>query len=373
MPRKHADALSLRALNRATLARQLLVDRSAMPPLAAIESLGGLQSQLARPPFIGLWTRLEDFRREQLLALIDRRQVARGTMLRGTLHLVSADDYLRFRRTLQPMLTAGMQSILRGRTAELDVDALARIARELLDERPRAFDELRVALAGRLQHADERALGYAVRMTLPLVQVPSEGAAWGWDGKAPFAAAESWLGRTLAEEDARPQLVRRYLAAFGPATPGDASAWSGLRVGSLREVFEQLRDALVVLRDERGRELFDLPDAPRPGEDVEPPVRFLPEYDNLMLAHDDRTRVIPLAHRKRVTAVNLQIAPTFLVNGFVAGRWSVVVKRGTATLAMEAWEAVPRQVRSALTTEAERLVRFVEPEAKSYQVKYARG
>lgn len=368
MPGRRSDApLSLRDLNRATLARQLLLERSDLSPLHAIERLGGMQAQLPRPPFVGLWTRVQGFARTQLLDLLERRQVVRATMMRGTLHVVSARDYIALRQTLQPMLTDGMKAMLRGRAAALDLDALAAVARELLDERPRPFDDLRGALATRLAATDERALGYAVRMTLPLVQLPSGDAEWGWESKAPFGVAASWLGTPIHGQAIEEELVRRYLTAFGPATPADAATWSGLR---LRDAFEALRPELRVFRDERGRELFDLPGAPRPPGDADAPVRFLPDFDNLVLAHDDRARIVPAAHRSRVTTKNLQVAATFLVDGFVAGSWTIARRRGVAVLAMRAFEKVARRDRNALRDEGIELARFVAPDAKGYDVAF---
>jgi hypothetical protein len=364
-----APRLTLRQLNRATLARQLLLERHGVPVVDAVERLAGLQAQLARPPFVGLWTRLEGFRRDDLLEAVHARRVVRATMMRGTLHLVSARDYARLRPALQPALSAGAQAILGDRTAGVDVDAVLHAARELYAERPRAFDELRPLLAARGLSADERALGYLTRMSLPLVQVPTPGAVWGWDAKAAFTVADSWLGAPPGDDPSPRGLVRSYLAAFGPATPTDAGAWSALR--GLRDAFDALRPELVTFRDERGRELFDLPDAPRPDPDVEAPVRFLPEFDNLVLAHDDRTRVIATEHRPRVVSKNLQVAATVLVDGFVAGTWKVAVKRGTATLAVQPFAKLPRGAQRELQEEGDALLRFVEPDARGREVAVA--
>jgi hypothetical protein len=358
--------LSLRALNRATLARQLLLERHAIPPLEAVERLAGLQSQLPRPPFGGLWSRVAGFEREQLVALARDRQVVRATMMRGTLHLVSTRDFLALRGALQPVLSAGMTSILRGRTSEIDLDRLVAVAREILAERPRPFDELRPLLAQRGLGDDERALGFAVRMLLPLVLVPEEGAAWGWSAKAPFAAARDWLGAEPATDAAPRALVLRYLAAFGPATAADVGAWSGLR--GMRAALDALRAELWTGRDEAGRELFDLPDAPRPDPDVPAPPRFLPEYDNLMLAHDDRTRVLPPEHRSRVVSKNLQVAATFLLDGMVAGSWKATRTRGVATITLTPFGKLTKAQLTALEPEALGMLRFVEPEAKAYAV-----
>lgn len=362
-----APTLSRRALNRATLARQLLLERHAVAPLDAIERLGGMQAQLARPPFVGLWTRVQGFTREQLLALVHDRQVVRATLMRATLHLVSARDYLRVRRALQPMFTAGLASLFGERAAGLELERLLALSRTLLEERPRAFDELRTLLAAHDFAVDERVLGYTVRLQLPLVQVPSPTAAWGWDAKAPFALADGWLGAPLHDDDAPHALVRRYLAAFGPATAADAQAWSGLR--GLREVLHAMRPELATFRDERGRELFDLPDAPRPDEAADAPVRFLPEFDNLVLAHDDRTRLLAAEHRPRIVSRNLQVAATVLVDGMVAGTWKVARTRGTATLVVQPFATLGRAVQRVLHEEGLALLRFAEPEARTHELR----
>jgi len=363
-----APTLSPRDLSRATLARQMLLAREACDPVDAVERLAGLQAQLARPPFVGLWSRLAGFAREHLLAPIHARRLVRATMMRATIHLVSARDFVRFRAALQPAIAASVASIL-ARVEQLDLERLVQVGRELLDERPRAFDELRPLLAARGLAGDERALGYAVRMFVPLVQVPNETAPWGWDAKAAFAVAESWLGApmSLGGTETR-ELVLRYLAAFGPASVADAATWSGLR--GLRETFEALRRELAVFRDERGRELFDLPDAPRPSpDDVEVPLRFLPDFDNLVLAHADRTRVVPEAHRSRMMSRNLQVAATVLVDGFVAGTWRVERARGAAVLAVRPFGKPTRAVRRALEEEGLALLRFAEPQARGYELR----
>ncbi|MEJ7813313.1 MAG: winged helix DNA-binding domain-containing protein, partial [Gemmatimonadaceae bacterium] len=250
-----------------------------------------------------------------------------------------------------------------------DVERLVQAARELCDDQPRTFEEIRAILVKAGHAGDERAMGYAVRMQLPLVQVPSPGAAWGYDARAPFAVADSWLGAPL-NEDAEPQaLVVRYLAAFGPASAADAGVWSGLR--GLREVFETLRPELLAFRDERGRELFDLPAAPRPPGDVEAPVRFLPDFDNLVLAHEDRTRLIAPEHRARIVSRNLQVAATFLVDGVVAGTWKVERKRKAATLVLTPFAKVPKPAQRALEEEGLPLLAFLEPDALEHGVRVA--
>jgi hypothetical protein len=356
--------ISLRELNRATLARQLLLERGATGVVDAVERLGGLQAQEAKPPFIGLWTRLRDFRREQLHAALEERRVVRGTMMRATLHLVSAADYSALRSTLQPVLTGSMTAALRGRDQGLELDALLPVARRLLGERPRTFGELRGLLVEEFPGVNERALGYAVRMSLPLLMAPS-GDRWSFASDAPFALADA----RLAPADPEP-LVRRHLGAFGPASAADVQAWSGLR--GLGDVLEGMRDGLEVLRYGR-RTLFDLPDAPRPGPDVPAPPRLLPEFDSLLLAHKDRTRVITDEQRKSLATKNLRVKATFLVDGFAAGSWSMSRKRDTATLAIAPFEPLPRPVKDELAAEGEALLRFVEEDATAHRVEFTGG
>jgi hypothetical protein len=360
------DVLTVKALNRATLARQMLLARENEAALKAIERLAGLQAQVPRPPFVGLWTRLQRFAPADLTRLVHDRKVVRATMMRATLHLVSTRDYLALRPALQPMLSAGMHAVLKDRVRGLDLDALAAAARACLDERPRTFDEIRGVLAASWPKADERAMGYAVRTHLPLVQVPTE-TLWGWPGVASFAAAETWIGKAVdGPPDAR-ALVRRYLAAFGPATVADAQAWAALR--GLKETFEALRPKLRVFRDEKGRELFDLPQAPRPPADTPAPVRFLPEFDNLLLAHADRTRVIRDADRPKVVTANLRVLATFLVDGVVAGTWRIERKKSAATLTLEPFRPLARKDRADLAAEGTALARFLEAGAESVEVR----
>lgn len=372
MPRRSLavdPVLSTRALNRATLARQLLLARERVTPLRAIERLAGMQAQLPRPPFVGLWSRVEGFRREDLIRLLERRTALRATMMRGTLHLVSTRDYLRLRAPIQPALDRMGGSVLGEREKGFDLDALLDEARAFFEEAPRTFEALRVHLARRHPGEDLRAMAYAVRLRLPLVLVPAE-ARWGHPAAADFAVAASWLGKPLATStDLRP-VVRRYLAAFGPATPADAQTWSGLP--ALREVFEALRPELAVFRDERGRELFDLREAPRPSEETPAPVRLLPEYDNLLLSHADRSRVIADEHRAAVATPNLITLPTFLVDGRIAGTWRVTRKGKAATLTIAPFRPPSRKVRTELEAEAEALLRFVEEDAQAFELRVAR-
>lgn len=358
--------LSPAALGRATLARQLLLRREPCTPVAAVERLAGMQAQLPRPPHVGLWSRVASFTREALNSALQRRELVRATLMRATLHLVSARDYLQLRATLQPVLDRAMRSVLKDRVDRLDVPALLAAATRHLAAGPRSFEALRDLLAAGDPDCDERAMGYVVRCQLPLVQVPSD-APWGFPAAAEFTAAEPWLGRSIAADPDPRALVRRYLAAFGPASVRDAQTWSGLQ--GLRATFDALRPELLCLRDDRKRELFDLPDAPRPDAESEAPPRFLPDFDNLVLAHDDRRRLIDDEHRPAIFLKNLRVLPTFTLAGRVAGTWQSERKKTAATLVLTPFAALTKPKRSALEPEALALLRFLEPDAASFDLR----
>jgi hypothetical protein len=361
--------LTLRALNRATLARQMLLERAALPIAEAVERAAGLQAQVPAPPFVGLWTRLPDFGRDDLTALLERREIVRATLMRSTIHLVTADDYALFRPALQPALDRALSAFFGKRAKGLDAERIVSAARASLEEEPRTFAELRGLLSGLYPGADPDAMGYVVRTRLPLVQIPS--GAWGYSGNIRYTLAEDWLERPLADpEMGFRHLVHRYLAAFGPATVQDLQAWSGLV--RLKDWMEELRPELRAYRDERGRELLDLPDAPLPDPDRPVPPRFMPEYDNLVLSHADRTRVIADADRPKVFLSAGRVRSTILVDGFVRGAWGIERARGSATLLIEPFAPLAKEERSALAQEGERLVRFVEDGAESVDVRFAR-
>jgi hypothetical protein len=211
-------------------------------------------------------------------------------------------------------------------------------------------------------------MGFIARMSIPLVQVPTDDT-WGYPSSPRFALAETWLGKKVASDPPATGLVLRYLAAFGPGAASDVETWSGMR--GLKEVVESLRPKLVSLRDERKREIFDLPKAPRPPADTPAPVRFLPDFDNLVMAHADRRRFLADAHRRQVYLPGLRLAPTLLVDGFVAATWGVTRAKGTATLTVDAFEPLSKKVQAEAAAEGERLLHFVEPEAKAFDVAFA--
>jgi hypothetical protein len=358
--------LKLRELNRATLARQTLLERESLSAPAAVERLVGLQAQLASAPYVGLWTRLQDFRREDLAQEIENRKVVKATMMRATLHLCTAEDYLRFRTALKPLLIGASGAIAKRRDADFDLEKVLKAARKFIGEKPRTFAEISDMLTKLMPDHDVGAMRYSVRTHIPLVQVPIN-TGWSYSNKPEFTLAESWIGQSVSPKDNLRELVFRYLAAFGPASVTDAQTWMGMK---LKETFEKLRSELQTYRGEGRTELFDLPDAQLPAGDVPAPVRFLPEYDNLLLSHSNRSRVIADEYRSKVYLPGLRVAATILLDGFVRGAWKIENTKTAATLLIEAFDKLTKKDRDALTEEGERLVRFVEPKAKSFEVRF---
>ena len=368
--------LSLRAVNRALLARQMLLERQVLPAggpdraaqvVRTIEHLVGLQAQAPFPPYYGLHSRLDGFLPGDLATLITGRSAVRIALMRGTIHLVSARDCLPLRRLVQPAIERGMRGAFGKQLAGVDAAALAAAGRSLVESEPMTFSQLGQALAGRWPGHPPAALAQGVRAFVPLVQVPPR-AVWGQAGQSLHTSAEHWLGQRRppaepgypvrpASRAALAQLVTRYLGAFGPATVRDVQAWSGLT--GLKAVLEQLRPSLVTFRDEQGAELFDLPTAPRPGGEVPAPVRLAAEFDNLVLAYGDRSRVISAENTKRLSTINGVIPGTVLIDGFVAGMWRLARNRAAATLTIELFG--PVRERAALAAEAERALAFGAP------------
>jgi len=360
--------LSLRALNRATLGRQMLLRRQKLPAAEAIEHLVGMQAQVPDPPYVGLWTRLEGFHPNELARLILDRSAVRVALMRNTVHLVSARDCLALRPLLQPVIDRGLQAnrAHRAGVEGVDIEALSAAGRTLLEERPRTAKKLGVLLQERWPEHDPASLARAIRHLVPLVQVPPRGI-WGKSGPAAHTTAEAWLGRPLDQNPSLEEMVLRYLGAFGPATVKDVQTWSGLT--RLGEVVDRLRPRLLSFRDEHGRDLFDLPGAPRPDPDTPAPPRFLPEFDNLILSHADRTRVIADDYRKVIGSRNGMVPATFLVDGFVRGTWKTERTRGKATLVIEPFEAQVEQNRGVIAQEGERLIRFIRDGAEAFEVR----
>jgi len=365
--RPHGETLDRRALNRATLARQLLLERVDMPALPAIEHLAGMQSQAPHAPYVGLWTRLNDFLASELSDLTAAREAVRGPLMRATLHLVSSSDYLAFRPVVQPVLERGFAGSPFD-VSGVDVEALLAAGRKLIEHRPRTRAELGPLLAERWPESDPASLAQAVTYLVPTVQVTPRGL-WDQSGQARWTTIKAWLERDLDPEPPRERLVLRYLGAFGPATVRDIQIWSGLT--RLGEVVDRLRPELITFRDENGSELLDLPNAPRPGADVPAPPRFLPEYDNLLLSHADRTRFIAGGQ-----AVPLQPGlgaryGTLLVDGVFSGTWRITRHEQNALLHVEPFERLSGTRRDAIAQEGEALLHFAVEDAADYHIRFA--
>ncbi|MCX2185328.1 winged helix DNA-binding domain-containing protein [Streptomyces sp. SKN60] len=365
--------LSTRALNRATLDRQLLLRPAPLTAEQAVHHLVGLQAQNTKPPYYALAARLDGFRPEDLSGLMESRRVARIVSLRSTVHTHTAADAVPLRRLVQDGAIDRELRMFGKGLAGVDLDRLTALTAAEVDERPRTPKELRERLLQEWPDADPQALGIAARCLLPMVQVTPRGL-WGRSGQVALARATSWFGgpeSASAPVSDRPadldETVLRYLAAFGPATVKDMQTWCGLT--RLRPAFERLRPRLLVFRDEQGTELFDLPDAPRPDADTPAPPRLLPEFDNLLLSHADRTRVVPAAHRTRTWTGN-QAHRTFLVDGFLAGIWHLDEGKERTTLTIEPFTRLTKARRDALTAEAERTLRLLAPAGLPYDIRY---
>ncbi|MDT0436268.1 MULTISPECIES: winged helix DNA-binding domain-containing protein [Streptomyces] len=311
--------LSTRTLNRTLLQRQLLLDRVAWPVDDVVGRLVAMQGQEPDAPYVGLWTRVTGFRHDALSSSLRERRIVRGAHLRTTQHLALAEDFRWLRPLLQPRLDRAPMAGLRREIDGVDLAELAAVARRTLAGKTLTRRELGVLLAERFPDRRPGPLAVSAHFLVAMVHPPPSGL-WGRRGPVPCALAEDWIGRDLEQAPSVGTLVTRYLAAFGPADVKDVQAWSGLT--RLREVVEELRPRLRVHRDEHGRELFDLPEAEPADPELPAPVRFLPAFDNLLLGHADRGRVIADAHRKLVCPGQATVKPTFLVDGFVSGVWA---------------------------------------------------
>ncbi|WSF49176.1 winged helix DNA-binding domain-containing protein [Streptomyces canus] len=425
-----APVLSPRALNRATLDRQLLLRRSGLSAKAAVGHLLGLQAQNVKPPYYALAARLDGFAPEELSELMADREVVRIVTMRSTIHTHTAEDCLTLRPLVQPARDRELINFRKGLQG-VDLDRLAVLARELVEAEPRTMKQLREALLAEWPDADPQALAIAARCKLPLVQVTPRGL-WGRSGQVALTTAEHWLGRPAGPASAGPApagpasaglasagpasaglasagpasaglasagpasaglasagpasagpapagpasagpeptgststgpapteptldaTVLRYLAAFGPASVKDMQTWAGLT--RLRDAFERLRPRLRTFRDENGVELFDLPDASRPAEDTPAPPRFLPEFDNLLLSHADRTRVVPKEYWGRSWQGN-QAYCTLLVDGFLAGVWKLTGD----TLVVQPFDRLTKAQQKDVTAEAQRMLATLHP------------
>jgi hypothetical protein len=360
------EVLERRALNRALLQRQHLLSRIDAPVADTLEHLVGLQAQSPLLPYYGLWSRLNRFDPHELGRLLRDRKAVRLSLFRWTVHLVTAEDALRLRPLLQPVIERAFGA--RRRVSGSTLRRLVTATRELLADRPLTERELGKELVARGLGEDPEQTGRSARVYVPLVQVPPRGV-WGERGQAKYATLEAWTGRELEPESSAEALVLRYLGAFGPATVADMQRWSGLT--KLRTAFEALRPRLVTFRDEDGKELFDLPDAPRPGPDVAAPVRFLAEYDNVLLGHADRRRIIPEDFPWRTILDQGHFVSNVLVDGMLRAMWRIERDGKRATLLVRPTR-LTRAQREEVGAEAERMVELAAGEAEQRVVRFER-
>lgn len=359
-PMRSHTILSARALNRALLERQMLLGRRSLPVAAAIEQLVGMQSQEPQAPYLGLWSRIEQFTADELSELIATRRAVRGALMRATLHLVTARDWAALRPLMNPMLVRSVKRSPFGKAlAGVDLAELLAVGRKLLAEKPRTRAELGPLLAARCPGADPESLAYAITYLEPIVQVPPRGL-WRQSGQARWATAAAWLGEQDGQQ-ALDSLIPRYLAAFGPASIQDIQAWSGLT--GLDRVVARQRDQLRAFQDELGRELLDVPHGSLPDPGTPAPPRFLPPFDNSILAHADRSRIVGPDARDAITRDRLM--RTFLVGGFVAGTWQL----DGDTLHVRPIRPLRDRDRRAVADEAERLLAWLIPGAAAPTVR----
>jgi winged helix DNA-binding protein len=362
------ERLTNRQLNRATLARQLLLERVAMTPYDAVRHLVGLQAQTPQTWYVTLWSRLADFDPVATGRLIEERRLVRIPVMRSTIHLVTDDDALVLRSFTQPTIDRSLRGVWARRLEGIDLATLSEVVRAFVGEAPRTPAELLAHLDARWPGRDRQTMTNAVRALVPLVQVPPR-AVWRRSGAVKFAALEAWIGREMpASVDPEP-IVLRYLAAFGPASVMDAQAWSG--VTRLGEVFERLRPRLVTFRDDAGRELFDLPDAPRPDPDTPAPVRFLADFDNLLLSHADRSRFIGDVEKSLLTYVDGPFPGMVLLDGTAVGQWHLRRDGGAATAVVHLARPLSDREEAAVRSEGDAMLRFSVPDASDYILELA--
>jgi len=343
-------ALSTRELNRALLARQLLLERSTLPLVDALEQVAGLQAQYAPSPYVGLWSRLADFRRDDLTRALEERRAVQATLLRVTIHVVSAADYSPFTEAVRASRQEWWDRAVRGQLKGVDMEAAADLVRERLAAGPARQTELRELLTDK---GFPREAWIGVGLRVDMVRVPPSGT---WERRRAdlYGLADDWLGPWRVDPaEALEHLVRRYLAGFGPATLADLGSWAGMALTPLRPVLERVGTRRF--RDAEGGELFDLPGAPLPDPETPAPPRFLSTWDANLLVHARRTQLLPERHRGRIFHTRApQSFPTFLVDGSVAGTWRYQDGR----IELEPFDPLPRPTRRALEDEADRLALF---------------
>ena len=360
MPAPAGPTLTHGQLNRALLARQHLLARVDRPVPATIDHLVGMQAQNPLDPYVALWSRLAGFTPVDLAPLVAGREAVRLTTLRGTIHLHTTTDALTVRPLLQPVMEKILRSTAFARSVDgLDLDALLATARGWVEAEPRNGAQLRALVTDRHPGVDAASVVLVLRYLLPLVQVAPRGV-WGETKQATWTTLSHHVGRPLAPAPSAQDLIVRYLAAFGPASVADIASWS--RLTGVKALVAPLRDRLVTFaHPDTGRELLDLPDAPRPGAEVPAPVRFLPEYDNVFLGHADRSRIAQVPVPPSVLEPNGSVR-LVLVDGMVAGCWTIPREEGPARLVVRNLAPWSRAQRRAVVEEGEALLALLAPD-----------
>ena len=378
MPRTAFPPITAAELNRATLARQLLLELSGLDVVPAMEQVGGLQAQEAASPFIGLWSRLHGFDPDDLRAAFRNRRAVKATLMRVTLHATSARDYVPLVTALGPMHRGSEATTRRGVARPERIAEIARRAAVFARE-PRRSVDLR-AFVAELAGEDplDTPLWWWIRRNLPLIHVP-EDVAWSFSRRPVLVTPGAWLddpalddGTAMPYDSAVEHLVRRYLGSFGPASLADVASWSGMSVAPLRAAATALdrTGELERFSDDAGRELLDLVGAPRPAPDTPAPPRLLPMWDSVLLAFRDRTRVIDDAHRPIVIARNGDVLPSILVDGRVVGLWFAERDGHRTRIVLEPFAPLRAEDQRALEATAERLAAFVEPWESAVYARY---
>lgn len=358
--------LNHRALNRATLARQMLLERSDMGIAEATRFLGGLQAQQSNAPYIALWSRLRGFRHEDLTALITDRTLNRATTMRGTLHLHTADDLFGFRALVQDFLHGQWRGGFRRRIGTEDAKKVVAAGRKLLKTQSMTPGAWGKALHEKFPTAEPLALATLVQSHELLVQIPPT-RIWGNNNQPISIHVENWLPAPYDRPLSREDLARRYIAAFGPASIADMATWS--RLTRLGPTFEAIRDELVTFEDIDGRTLYEFPDAPRPDEDTPAPVRFLPLYDNVYLGYDNRRRMLSEATAHLINIFQ-NFKPAVLIDGTVNAGWSITTKKGAAVLEIDPYRKLLKREQRDLETEGLAFLRFMQDGAANHEVRF---
>ncbi len=356
------QTLSPTALNRALLDRQLLLERHKLPAEAAIDDLVGLQGQAPDAPYVALWSRLERFEPAELADALAERRAVRMPLMRGTVHLATAGDSIGLRALTQPALARGFASSAWARRLDgIDLAELLSAGRAALVE-PLTRVELGHRLVERWPTNDPLSLAYAVTYLVPAVQVPPRGI-WGLRGQATWIAHDVWLDRDTNGDSAPEAVVLRYLRAFGPASARDFATWSGL--AGARELLDRLRPKLRTFRDQNGRDLFDVEDGPLPDPGTPAPPRFLAEFDNILLSHVDRTRVIEGTRKPPIPPGNGGAQGTVLIDGFMRAAWKLAP---SGELRVTPYVRISRRAADEVVEEGDRLLSFLLPDAPAAKV-----